>query len=135
MSEQSSIEVEPQVTIQAGRASEVFTDARRQAINELATELESIGLTVNLDLTDYIPGRRGISLVEQIGIFIGTSAGSGLIGAIVTDIYSMTKRWARKRIQSKSFNRSSLLVIVRDTDGTTRTFRISKDGTEEESSD
>jgi hypothetical protein len=39
---------------------------------------------------------------EALGIFIGTSAGGGLIGAVVADSYNTAKKWARRMFKQRS---------------------------------
>lgn len=119
------------ITISAGRASEVTSDERRAALEQLAQNLRKLGADAKLEITEYVPGRRGIVSAEQVAIFIGTAAGSGLVGAVVTDIYTTAKDWARRRFKTKKNGRPEY-VVVKDNQGRTMTFRISKEGESEE---
>lgn len=93
-----------QLTVRAGRAYMVTSPEREAALSELRDSLGKGGVAVDLEITHYEPGRRGLpapSFPEEVAIFIGTGVGSGLVGAIVTDIYNKTKQWATKRYEAK----------------------------------
>jgi hypothetical protein len=81
---------------------------RREDVEDLATRFRDAGRSVAIqertppiddgvargpDLTSYIGG------TEALAIFIGTNIASGLIGAVIGDIYKITKRWALERFQ------------------------------------
>jgi hypothetical protein len=78
-----------QLTVRAGRAYLV---------------LSKCGVDVDLDITHYTPGRRGLpppAFPEEVAIFIGTGVGSGLIGAIAADVYNKAKHWAKNQYEGK----------------------------------
>lgn len=82
----------------------VTSPEREAALGELRDALGKGGVDVDLEVTHYEPGRRGLpppSFPEELGIFIGTGVGSGLIGAIVTDVYNKAKQWAKRRYEGK----------------------------------
>ena len=49
-----------------------------------------------------IPEDYGVIWPETVAIFIETSAGAGLIGAIVTDVYNRAKKWTREQWNRKA---------------------------------
>lgn len=84
-----------QLTIRAGRAYMVTSPEREAAMGALRDSLGKGGVDVDLEIAQYEPGRRGLpppSVPEEVAIFIGTGVGSGLIGAIVTDVYNKAKQ-------------------------------------------
>jgi len=70
-------------------------------VEELAALLREDGRSVAVEERERIPERYGVVWAETVAIFIGTSVGSGLIGAIVTDVYNTAKRWARDQWKTK----------------------------------
>ncbi len=93
-----------QLTVRAGRAYMVTSPEREAALRELRDVLGNGGVDVDLKITHYEPGRRGLpppSFPEEVVVFIGTGVGSGLIGVIVTDVYNRTKQWAKRRYEGK----------------------------------
>lgn len=77
---------------------------RKAAIGDLRHMLGTDGVDVDVEITDYVPGCVGLPppwTPEDIAIYIGSGIGSGLIGAITTDIYNKAKRWAVALYQSK----------------------------------
>jgi len=93
-----------QLAIRAGRAYMVTSPEREAALGELRESLGKGGVDVDLEITQYEPGRRGLpppSFPEEVAIFIGTGLGSGLIGTIVTDVYNKAKQWAKSRYEGK----------------------------------
>jgi hypothetical protein len=93
-----------QLTIKAGRAYMVTSPEREAAIRNLRDILGQGGVDVDLEITRYVPGRRGLPppwTPEDIAIYIGSGVGSGLIGAITTDVYNRAKRWALRRYETK----------------------------------
>lgn len=83
-----------QLMIRTGRTYMVTSPERAAALGELRYSIGKVGVDVDLEITKYEPGRRGFppqSFPEGVAIFIGTSVDSGLIGAIVTDVYNKAK--------------------------------------------
>jgi hypothetical protein len=87
------------VVIRAGKAYEVMSAQRRTATLEFAEDLRRWGLTVEADITEYVPGQRGLGLVEWTAIVIGTSAGKRLVDNLVDDLYAAGKEFLRKRLR------------------------------------
>src|SRR5947208_1333211 len=54
----------PQVRISVGKAYEVMQPERRWAAEGFAKELEQLGLTIDLEVIEYAPGRRELGPVE-----------------------------------------------------------------------
>ena len=71
-------------------------------MEELAAVLRTDDRSVSIEERERIPERYGVVWAETVAIFIGTAAGSGLIGAIVTDVYNTAKRWARDQWKKKT---------------------------------
>lgn len=93
-----------QITIKAGRAYLVTGPEREAAIGDLRDMLGHGGINVEMEITHYVPGRRGLpppGTPEDIAIYIGGGVGSGLIAAITADIYNKVKRWALRQFESK----------------------------------
>ena len=93
-----------QLTIKAGRAYMVTSAEREATLRDLKGILTQGGMDVDLEITHYVPGRRGLPppwTPEQIEILIGKGAAGGLIGAIVKDVYSRAKPWALRRYNAK----------------------------------
>lgn len=93
------------VVIRVGRAYEVMHDERRLATQEFANDLRRWGLTVGVEVTEYVPGRVGITPIEWTGIVIGTSAGKRILDNLVDDLYQATKDYLRKRLRKGSARR------------------------------
>jgi len=87
--------------IRAGSATESVTPARRAEVEELAALLREDGRSVIVEERGRIPERYGVVWAETVAVFIGTSVGSGLIGAIVTDVYNTAKKWTRDQWKKK----------------------------------
>lgn len=88
------------VVIRVGSTTESISSTRRTEIEELATLLQEDGCSVAIEERERIPGIPecyGVVWAETVAIFIGTSVGSGLIGAIVTDVYNTAKKWTREQ--------------------------------------
>ena len=83
----------------------MVTNAERQAaLCDLRELLAQGGVDVDLEITHYVPGRRGLPppwTPENVAIFIGSNVISGLIGAITADAYNKAKRWGLWRYDSK----------------------------------
>lgn len=79
MSESANEPSEPDVQIQIGRAYEVMHEERRLATAQFAEELRASGLTVELEVTEYVPGRRGLTPVEWTFIVTGTAKALDLV--------------------------------------------------------
>lgn len=88
---------EPDIRIAIGKAYEVMPEERREAALALTNELRaSTGLDVQLEVTEYQPGRRGLGPIEWTAIFIGTSAATTVINNLTSDLYDLVAR-ARPR--------------------------------------
>jgi hypothetical protein len=85
------------VRIRAGRAYEVMQDERRWATEGFTKELQQLGLNVDLEIIDYVPGRRGLGPVEWTEIFIGTTVATSIITNLTNDLYQRTKDMLRSR--------------------------------------
>lgn len=78
----------------------------RAAAAELADNLRAIGRTVVI--TRYPEGwsapagAGGLTVVEEVAIFIGSGVVSSILNSVVTDVYSTAKSWARKRLKENA---------------------------------
>ncbi len=90
------------IVIRIGRAYEVMHEERRVTTRDFADDLRRWGLTVELEVTEYVPGRYGLTLVEWTAIFIGTSAGTKIIGNLTDDLYQAAKELLRRRRKAKA---------------------------------
>lgn len=89
------------LVLEAGRASEVTQPERRAALCDLRARLEAPGVSVDLQITEYAPGRRGYVWSESVAIYIAGAASGPLISSLVTDIYEQAKTWARASFRKK----------------------------------
>jgi len=87
----------PQVRIDIGKAYEVLQPGRREAAEEFAAGLRAAGLDVQLNVTEYVPGRRGLGPIEMTAIFIGTTVATTLITSVTQDCYQRAKDMLRRR--------------------------------------
>ncbi len=67
------------VHIHIGRAYEVMHEERRLATAQFAEELRASGLAAEVEVTEYVPGRRGLTPVEWTFIGIGTAKAVDLV--------------------------------------------------------
>jgi hypothetical protein len=107
---------------------------RREDLNQLRLALGSADLSVDLEITEYMPGRRGIGLVENISIFVTGAVSSAVLSKIAEDIYSQAKKWARVRFARKRSEsehgtaRPQSFTIYGPDDKVLKTWKIDKDG-------
>lgn len=81
------------VRIAIGRATEVMHEERRSATVAFADQLRTAtGLNVDLEITEYQPGRRGLGPIEWTAIFIGTNVATNLISDLTSDLYNRAKK-------------------------------------------
>lgn len=92
---------EPQIRIRLGGKSQIVADERRRSVEEYADELRERGYSVDLEVIEYEPGRRGISFVETVVIFVLLKSVDGALQAAGKDAYELAKRWAHKRLEIK----------------------------------
>lgn len=84
---------EADVRIAIGRAYEVMQDDRRAATEAFAEDLRATaGVTVDLEVTEYQPGRYGLGPIEWTSIFIGTTVATSLITNLTNDLYAKAKQ-------------------------------------------
>jgi len=91
----SDINAKPdaEVRIAIGRAYEVMQEERRTATLGFAEDLRaSTGLNVELEITEYQPGRKGLGPVEWTAIFIGSNVAASLISNLTRDLYEKAKK-------------------------------------------
>lgn len=87
------------VRISIGKAYEAMPPERRAATEQFAEDLRRWGLTVDLEVIEYVPGRVGLTPVEWTSIFVGTSVGTKLLGNLTDDLYNAAKELLRRRWQ------------------------------------
>jgi hypothetical protein len=95
------------IRIVIGRKYEVMHDERRQTTTEFADGLRSSGLSVELEVIEYEPGRYGLTPVEWTAFFIGTSVASSLLNDLTTDLYNGAKKLLRSRREGKKADSGS----------------------------
>ena len=78
---------------------------RRADTDELANSLRGLGYDVADPDTLQGSPRRGPEIIEWLGIFIGTSAGTTLLNKAAEDVYTMAKDWAKRRQQKRAASR------------------------------
>lgn len=92
---------EEDIILRIGSPTINILPERRESIMDLAGHIARIGRSVAIEEQERIPGRYGLPWAENVAIYIGAGIGSGLIGAIVTDVYNISKKWARERFRQK----------------------------------
>ena len=129
----------PQILIRAGRATEIMRPERRSDLDELVSRLRSEGMVVDLQLTEHIPGRRGIVWGESVAIYIAGAASGAVISNIVGDIYKQAKSWAAARFKKKQEAsgengnpRPESFTILGPDGKVLRTWKIDRNGEHEE---
>jgi hypothetical protein len=75
-----------------------------ESIQDLVGDLRGTDLVRSNNLSvefDYDPDKDRPKvpsvIIETLAIYIGTSIASGLIGAVVNDVYKVAKKWVRER--------------------------------------
>jgi hypothetical protein len=86
------------VRIVIGRKYEVMYEERRHATRDFAEWLRHSGLSVDLEIIEYEPGRRGLGPIEWTFISIGTGIG---VSSLATDLIKGAKRLLRDRRSAK----------------------------------
>lgn len=91
------------IVIAAGKPYLVMSNERRAAVNELAQRIRSLGISVEVEIIEYEPGRTGISpnMPELVGIFIGTQVAASVIDRLTNALIDRAKEWAGERFQMK----------------------------------
>jgi hypothetical protein len=89
------------VRIRAGHPSEVMHDERRADVQALARSVGAMGNDVELDIVERVEGRLGLTLVEWVFMFVGSSVSGAIINNVTSDLYDAAKRWARERHRKK----------------------------------
>ena len=91
--EEISAKPDADVRIAIGRAYEVMQEERRSATLAFADDLRATtGLSVELEVTEYQPGRVGLGPIEWTAIFIGTNVATTLISNLTSDLYQRAKK-------------------------------------------
>jgi hypothetical protein len=68
-------------------------EERRSATLAFADDLRTTtGLNVELEITEYQPGRRGLGPIEWTAIFIGINVATNLISSLTSDLYKRAKK-------------------------------------------
>ena len=127
------------ITIRAGRPTEIMRPDRRADIEELAKEFAKVG-DVDIQITDYVPGRRGLSWPEAVGIYLAGQISASVVPTVLEDIYAGAKKWARKRFERKAKDsldgnpRPETFTIYGPDGEVLRTWTIHRDGESESGS-
>jgi hypothetical protein len=84
-----------------GSASEVVHDEHRADVEAFVRSLREDGREVDLEVIEYVPGRRGVTWVEWLTIFVGSGVGGALVNNVTNDLYNAARTWVRRRLQKK----------------------------------
>lgn len=90
-----------EVTVRAGRKSEIVSPERRQRLAELADVLRFDGYDVEVEIIEYEPGRRGVAFPEFVYVYIAGPAAGALAVKVINDVYDKAKAWARRQWAAK----------------------------------
>lgn len=102
---------EADVRIAISKAYEEMEDERRDATTAFADDIrESLGVTVDLEITERQPGRVGLGPIEWTAIFVGRTVATTLITNLTNDLYEKAKQLLRER-KAKGRKRSMGFVI------------------------
>lgn len=129
-----------EVLVRAGRKSEVVSPERRQRLGELADLLRSDGHDVEVEITEYVPGRRGVAFPEFVYVYIAGPAAGAVAVKVVSDVYDAARAWARKQWAAKqppeptdTTNGRPEVVLLYGPDGEViKRWRIGKEGERKE---
>jgi len=89
------------IQVRVGRASEIVQDEHRADVEAFVRQLRDDGRDVELEVIEYVPGRRGVTWVEWLTIFVGSGVGGALVNNVTNDLYNAAKAWARRRLRRK----------------------------------
>ncbi len=124
------------IVLRAGRATEVVTPERRAALDQLMGTIREAGYTVDLEITPYVPGRRGIAWAEAVWIYIAAQGSAVLVPRVLADVYEAAKHWARKRYEDKqahAVNPSPETFVIYGPDGEVlKTWTVNQEGERED---
>jgi hypothetical protein len=106
-------------------------------LDELALELRSLGHEVELSVTEYVPGRRGIAWAEAFWLYIVAATSATLMPLVVTDLYEAAKRWSRSRYEAKRRQggirpRAEMFVIFGPDGNPIKRWKIDENGERED---
>ena len=129
----------PEVTLRAGRPYLVMHRERREDLEELAARLRSAGINVDIEITEYVPGRRGVAfnLAEAVAFYIAGAVTTALLSNVMSDIYEAAKKWATARFSRKvalrpnGLHRPETFTIYGPDGETPRTWTIDEEGEHE----
>ena len=123
--------------VRAGKKSEVTSPERRAALENLRDRLGASGPEVVLEITDYVPGYRGLGFAEAVGIYIGLRASEAVIDRLANDIFDRARDWARARFKRKAqdsptgFARPESFTIYGPDGETLKTWKVDREGEHE----
>jgi hypothetical protein len=89
------------IRVRVGRASEILHDEHRLDVESFVRQLQNDGLDVDLEVVQFVRGRRGVTWVEWLTIFVGSGVGSALVNNVSNDLYDAARAWARRRLRKK----------------------------------
>jgi hypothetical protein len=129
----------PHLVVSAGKPYLVMQPERRADLERLCSRLGSRGVSVDLQVANYIPGRRGVSFnqPEAIVFYILGVASSTVISSLVGDIYKAARDWAIARFKSKveknpnGLHRPETFTIYGPDNEVLKTWTIDDDGEHE----
>ena len=121
-----------EVVVRSGRASEIVHPDRRKDLEDLAAQLRDAGHAVRLEIVDYVPGRRGITLFESVTLYLAGAVGTPLLGRLTEDLYDTVKRWAlgrwRRKTEGGEFHRPLSFTILGPDGEVLKSWKVDKDG-------
>jgi hypothetical protein len=139
MTAESEFDTEPgrlapmsELSIKSGRRSEVMQDDRRADLQDLQRKLEERGTSVDLEITEYVPGVRGLTWWEVVGIFIGLEVAKTAIDTLVGDTLETARDWAIARFKRTNGHRGIWVTIYGPDNRPLKTVKVDKDGAHEE---
>jgi hypothetical protein len=130
----------PQLTMAAGKPYLVMQPERRADLEVLSAQLRSAGIDVDLQITEYVPGRRGVGFnqPEAIAFYVLGVVAQTLIANMTEDIFDRAKKWAAARFRRKvavnpdGLHKPETFTIYGPDDKVLKTWRIDDQGEHEE---
>jgi hypothetical protein len=53
------------------------------------------------DMQEHTLSARGLTWLEEVGIFVGSGAATALINLTLNDFYNIAKQWAREKVRQR----------------------------------
>jgi hypothetical protein len=89
------------ITLRAGTQVEWVSPERLAEVQELAALLDARDRSIKIEVVELVAATGWVT-AETLAIYVASAVGSGLIGAVVTDVSTVAKAWARDQFKRKT---------------------------------